>query len=575
MRRLPLDRIVLVTLVILAYLPSLGGEFVSDDHRFIERNEAIHRLTPIRYFTDLTAQATEAWGGIYRPLRTLDFAIDWAISGGRPAWFHLRNVAYLALASVLLLALFRRILGEEGTDLASPAFCGALVFAIHPVHTESVAWISSRGDLLLLVFFLAALLLHVRGRHLAALAVLLLALLSKESAVVFPAAVLLVDILRRARLTWRWYAGYAGLAAAYTVCWFLFIGADSVDRVSQIPYYWGGTLFSNTVTVGKGMLWYTKLLVLPVELVHDYHVPARPHIDIGAAISLVLLAVLIVWALVANRRSRFALLWFAVTIFPMSNLAVRMLIPTAERFLLLPSVGFCFWAGFHLSRTRLRFAVFACLALLVFSRSFAWRSEDVLWAETLSVAETPTALVHQIRLDLEVALKSGDLEDARTVVDRAVAFFELFRRDIHFSPDPDGDPIVSTGREIEIERARSRALLLLGQGADALVSANRAAALGGPPEVHLFRSDALRLLGRFPDSIAATERARQEGYGSDAQLVGRIAGLLYFYGEQLESTGRGWEALEAYRESWRRLPDAQRNSDTRLALDRLENRRRH
>ena len=536
---------VLVAVVVAAYLPSLGGEFLFDDHRFIAKNEAVHHLTPIRYFTDVSTQATDSFDGIYRPLRTLDFAIDWAISGGRPAWFHSRSVAWMAVAALLLLALFRRILGDEGNGLATPAFCGALVFAIHPVHTESVAFISSRGDLLMLVFFLAALLNHVKGRRLTALALLPLALLGKESAVVFPAAVLLVDLLRRTRLTWRWYAGYAGVAAAYTVFWFLFVSAGNPDRVAQMPYYWGGTFGSNLVTAGKGMLWYAKLLFLPVELVLDYHVPARPFVDTGAAISLALLAGLALWALLAGRRSRFALLWFAVTIFPVSNLLVRMLIPTAERFLLLPSVGFCLWAGFHLSKTRLRYAVFACFAVLVFARSFAWRNEEVLWAETLSVAETPTALAHQIGRDLEIALERGSAEDAWRVVDRAEAFFELFRRDIHLSPNPEGAPIIPPGMEVEVERARSRALIMLSIGEDALASADRAAVLGGPPEVHLYRSEALRLLGRYEESIAATERARQEGYGDDAGLNGRIAGLHYEHGVRLEKEGRRWEAIAA------------------------------
>lgn len=101
-------------LALAAYLPSLSGGFVSDDARFIVDNEAVHELSPARawsYFANPEAQATVGHD-IYRPLRTLGFAIDWTVSGGSPLFFRIRSLAWFVALS--LLALYRRLEPDGG-----------------------------------------------------------------------------------------------------------------------------------------------------------------------------------------------------------------------------------------------------------------------------------------------------------------------------------------------------------------------------------------------------------------------------------------------------------------------------
>jgi uncharacterized membrane protein len=568
MKALPTARLLILLLVVLAYLPALSGGFLSDDSRFISQNTAVQELTPVRYFTDLSTQATFSFGGMYRPIRTFDFALDWAVSGGRPFGFHLKSVLLHAVAALLLLSLFARIFPEEKPGFAGPAFCGALLFALHPVHTEAVAWISSRGDLLSAVFFLGALLLHVKGRPFLALPVLLLALLSKESAVVFPAAVLLVDRLRRAPIRWGWTVIYGVLVGVYVGLWFLLVPAVDGSEVNQMPYYWGGSVFANAVTIVKSLLYYLKLLVLPVDLVTDYHLPARRILDFGGVVSIVCVTGVVGLALAAGRRGRFVLFWFLVTIFPVSNVMVRMLIPTAERFLYLPSVGFCLVAGVFLSKTRLRTVVYACFFVLVFLRSFAWQSDRQLWEATLRVAETPSALAHATRADLEIALETGDPADARKVLRRAASFFELYERDIHLTPEA-GPPIVPLSFEADIALSRSRACLLLHRDREALGLAERAVSLNGPLDALLAASEALERLGRYAEAAAFVSKAMKDGYGDEDRLNLRIALLFCREGKLREDRGRREDALTWYQASWELNPDPEGNREAREGMIRL------
>ena len=563
--------VLIFVLVVAAYLPSLGGDFLWDDGRFVKNNEAVHRLTPLRYFTDPGAQATVGWQGIYRPLRTLDFAIDWQVSGGSPLFFHLRNVLYHVLASLLVLALLRLLLREKPVRGFSPAVCGALVYAVHPVQTEAVAWITSRGDLLLAVFFVAALVLHLKGRRVLVLPLLVLALLSKESAVVFPAAALLADRLRGDRPAWLWYAAYAGVAAAYAVFWFVFVGGGDVAAIDQVPYWWGGSRLMGAATFVKGCLYYGKLFVLPVDLVADYHLPARRVLDAGTVISLVLAAGVVAGAWRGGRRMRFALAWFLVTILPVSGLLYRMQIPTAERFLLLPSIGLCLVAGGILARTRLRHVVFACFAVLVFARCFAWRSDPALWEATLRVADTPTALTGQALRDLDSARASGRAEDARRVIERADAFHALFRDDFQLAAEATAEPVVPLEMEAVLNRAKVRALLLLDRDREALDLALllTARAGGAEPEDHLVASEALEKLGRFEEAAAAAAEALRGGLHDPGPQVARLADLLYREGARREALAGPAAARSWYEESWRVLPDPAANPNTRAALDRL------
>ncbi len=181
----------------LAHAVCLGHGFVYDDHRFVEQNAAIRSMAdPGRFFTDPgTASAAEGVEpDVWRPLRTLLFAVDHALFGLAPRGWHLLSLLVHLLNAALVYRLLLRCFAPSspvggGTDASAcvAAAAGASLFAVHPVTVEAVAWVSSRGDLVAWALGLFALLRSTRrGAGATATVVVLgaLACLAKESAVV-------------------------------------------------------------------------------------------------------------------------------------------------------------------------------------------------------------------------------------------------------------------------------------------------------------------------------------------------------------------------------------------------------
>jgi tetratricopeptide (TPR) repeat protein len=178
-----------------AYLPALGGGFVYDDHLFFEWTGTLGG--PLRrIWTDTSSPD-------YWPLTLTSFWVEWRLWGPDPAGYHAVNVALHAIAAILLWRVLLRL-------HVPGAWLGALLFAVHPVAVESVAWISERKNVLSGVLFLAALLGWLRfdeerrGRdRVLSLAAFALALLAKTSVVMLPPLLLALAWSRRGRLDRR------------------------------------------------------------------------------------------------------------------------------------------------------------------------------------------------------------------------------------------------------------------------------------------------------------------------------------------------------------------------------------
>lgn len=523
-----LARIVIAALVFLTYLPSLAGGYVYDDHRFVEDNTALDSFTPVLYFTDPSTVAEESWEGIYRPLRTLDFAIDRLIAGNSPFFNHLRNILYHLAGALLVYELIRRLLSSDAA-----ALYGALAFALHPVHTESVAWITSRADTMVLVAFVGALVLHLDGRRWLAAGVLVLALFSKEAAVVFPGAVLLADRLRGERIRYGWYATYGGLCAGYTVFWFLFLGKGEMSGFGHLDTWWGGSYGANLLTMSRGFLYYLNELLFPVGLVIDYHVPATPTLDAGAAIGIFAVVVIGIASWLAGPRARFAYLWFFVLLLPVSNLLRPIGIPTAERFLYLPTIGIAVWAAPYLAKTRLTYVVLACFFVLTASRCFDWQTDEKLFASAARVTATPRTLGHladealkRAHAELEAGAKDrpekrSEYEQrarshAREAVGHVDDMLALYRDQIRL-------PVGKSGAAALSQKAN--ALVILGEYEAALDTVDDAI-LANPEHAHAYYNAALALdkLGRYEEAALNCEKAMETGY-DDGDLTPMIRAL--------------------------------------------------
>src|SRR5688572_16189427 len=145
-----------IAAALVVYANTLWNGFAYDDVWIIQRNDRVHQLADLGriwltpYWPSFGSQL-----GLYRPFAIFAFAIEWAISGGAPWFFHLVNVLLHALVSVMVFVLIEKLFTRRA------AFAGALVFAVHPLHTEAVANVVGQNELWAALGVLGASIIYV------------------------------------------------------------------------------------------------------------------------------------------------------------------------------------------------------------------------------------------------------------------------------------------------------------------------------------------------------------------------------------------------------------------------------
>lgn len=372
---------VAILAAIAAYLPALRNGFVWDDPIVLQQ------LRAIQSWHDLIVMPPIVPKFYYRPLVFLTYLFDRALGGETPYWFHASVVAMHALNTWLVAMLARRLFTD---DWLVPA-CAALLFAVHPVHTESVAWMAGRSDVLVCALLLATLLLASnRGNSwTAALAGLMyfLALLSKEMAVAALLLVPLFDVLetRRAHVL-----RYVPLLMA-TLVYFLLrqrsVGAWVGGSETGIPAL--PLLRDLLCAIGV----YVFQILVPVSL--SPYVPAVPN-DLPyllAGILGPLAALSAAWWAWRERRWEivFLIAWFFVALAPSLLVIVRRSASAviADRYLYVPSVATCILLAWVLIQVMRRWqlawpwpaGVVAAIALIFAAQT---QSYARVWTDNLS-----------------------------------------------------------------------------------------------------------------------------------------------------------------------------------------------
>ncbi|MEN8149203.1 MAG: tetratricopeptide repeat protein [Planctomycetota bacterium] len=396
-----------------AYLPSLAGEYVYDDKRFVEENAAVRAGVPIpAYFTDASTQtADESWQGIYRPLRTLSFRSVALVSDSAGSQ-RAKNLLIHLVNVFLVWFLLRGILGRERPV---PALLGALAFSLHPMASEAVAWISSRGDLLATTGILGAVLLHRRGSRVAAPVVLLLALLSKETAIVTPFLAAALDGTAKVRSRWKDYAVQVGVVAVYLAVRLAVLGADGFGQ----GYVVRENFLERTATVLAGTVYYVWTTLVPVDLTFEIRIERGADARAAALLGLMVTTVLLGGAVALRRRlprTSLAIFWFFLTLAPVTllQLAFPLKVAVANRFAYPALVAFGLLMALAAGRGWIR-AALAAIVLVVFvpltlDRADAFTTPEKLWIDVVS-KDPENAIAH---FDLgRLALDAGDPEKAR------------------------------------------------------------------------------------------------------------------------------------------------------------------
>lgn len=498
----------LLAMTLLVYSNTLLNDFTYDDEGYILRNPAVKTASVSGLF-----QPTKG-NNIFRPFTFATFALNWATAGARPFSYHVVNLLLHAAVVLLLYFVLQMLLAAvAGGPLI--AFVSVLLFAVHPIHTEAVASIVGRGELLAAGFLLAAWFLHLKERPVAAMLCFVFALLSKESAVVFLLLVLAGDFAIGKLQPLSRYGWIAGLTVVYlAVLWKLQGGqfqkstAYTVgdNPLASLPVLWR---ILNALRVA----WkYVGLQIYPRTLSYDYSynailLYARWRQTLPAALATAVVLILWFWTARTKRSAwmlagAIYLAGFAVT----ANIFVSTGTIMGERLAYLPSIGFCLLVALLWSQLKNRspLVAWASLVLVVvgFSARTMIRNQD--WHDNFTLyAAGVQAVPRSVRAHLNFGdefLRVGQLEPAS----------QEYRTALLIYPDSEGAlaryGIVQSrlGRDQEARPALTRALALTktdDQNYD-FMALNLAAVLMNLGE----NDDALRVLNREVDESRAETR---------------------------------------------------------------------
>ncbi len=486
--------VLLVGLLVLAYLPALNGGPVWDDDAHLTRPDMQSWQGLGRIWFEVGGATPQ-----YYPLLHSAFWLEHRLWGDAVLGYHLTNLALHAVSALLLLTILRwlKIPG---------AWLAAFLFALHPVHVESVAWMSEQKNALATVFYLGAALAYLhfdrtrrRALYFLATGLFVAALLSKSVTAILPAALLLIlwwlrgklELKRDIRPLVPWLV--LGLAAGLLTAWVerQYVGAQGAHFTL--------TIAQRMLLAGRVPWFYLGQLVWPVNLMFVY-----PRWTLDARIwwqwlfpagLLVLTATLWLMAARKGRGPLTGLLFFVGTLFPVLgflNVYPFVFSFVADHFQYQASLGILVLAAWGLTWIARRLVwlpalVVACLAILTWNHSSVFRDAETLYRDTL--ARNPESWMAHNNLGSVLGKKQGSSPEAISHLETALRLNpELAEAHLNL-----GVLLAATPGRGEDVIAQYRAALRINPGY-ALAHNNLGAALSQIP-------------GRMPDAIVEYQAA--------------------------------------------------------------------
>ena len=389
--------IIVVFFTWLCYLPSCKNQFVNwDDHQYVYENADIDISQP----GNLDNLLSSNYASNYHPLTMLSLGLDFLFSGYTPKSYHVVNLIF-HLLNTLLVFLFLYVIGEE---IKLPrtiwlAFITALLFGIHPLHVESVAWISERKDVLYTFFYMLSALCYIRylkGQKpslyfLLSVLAFAFSLLSKAQAAPLAVSLLLIDYLWGRKLLSRWVILEKIPFFVLAIC-FGVIAIHTQDSNYEMAEKYN--IFERFLFASYGYSSYLLKTIVPVHLSAFYPYPEKISIIYYLAVLPVIATVMAIWFFRQNRVLVFSILFFIVNIllviqfFPVGKAIM------ADRYYYVPSVGLFFlmaWGMTSLANEKSKYVIGAVftgyvlfLMILTTNRIKVWKDPVTLWESVLS-----------------------------------------------------------------------------------------------------------------------------------------------------------------------------------------------
>ena len=416
----------LVVASVAVYFNSIFGGFVCDDLPHILRNENIRSLANLpQFFTRGSwAMSDIQLTDTYKPFFLLIHALHYYVWGYNPVGYHLTNLVLHSLNGVLVFLIARRVLGA-GAGVLAP-FAGALLFALHPLMTESVSWITGITDVSAGFFVLGSFLAYLRygqsGRTAFMwLSVVLFAfsVLSKESAILYPAAVAAYDWISHRKIYLKRLVALGSVSVLFFIAMNLVLGRGGHLGTMSVSFESLGWML-------QFVAGYVKMLFVPWPPFFYLSVPDDGIISApGAVFSAVAALGMAAWAY-RDRASRFGLAWMILLLLPPLLLALSSDKQYAIRYMYMPMAGFSIMLASLVARAG-RFkvqaaAVLCAVALVLGAMSYAatanWKDNVAFYK--MAVRSNPAYIGGYVgiadhyqeagRLDMAIKVYMGSIE---------------------------------------------------------------------------------------------------------------------------------------------------------------------
>jgi len=339
-RNILIALIAVLALTLASYYPSLNNDFTNwDDPAYVTENQMLRTDKPIDYFTkDKFVQ------GHFIPLSMISFSMDYKASKLDPKRYHLVNlILHLLNTGLVFFFVFLLIGNWQG------AFIASALFGIHPMHVESVAWVTERKDVLYAFFYLASVIIYtlfIRYKkpilYVGALVLFILSLLSKEQAFTLPFTMLLIDYFCNRKFTLKVIMEKIPFFILSLVIGFVSIKAAHSSTGTSMAFTFNSFLYAF-----YGLATYLFKFLVPVQLACYYPYPTLiggvlPVIFYIAPFVVIGLTALVYFKFRKNKSVIFGLLFFLLNIGPLLQLLPVGPNIMAERYSYIPYIGLSF-----------------------------------------------------------------------------------------------------------------------------------------------------------------------------------------------------------------------------------------
>jgi len=372
------------------YANSLKGEFIRDDINLVQYNTYIKDWSKVlNIFMENVGSGSLARvkADAYRPLQMLTYMIDYSIWGLNVLGYHITNTLLHILVTLLIYWLISILYNNR---LLS--FLTSIIFVVHPVNTEAVSYISGRGDLLSASFILLCIIFYIKylhsesiGLYISILLSCILAILSKENALILPILLLLYHYAFKKRIQLKLFLPILSTILIYKLL-----------RVTSLAsfYYGLDTLLHRVPGFFVAITQYSRILLFPINLHMEYGNKIFGFTEPKALFGLLIFLSLLIYAFTKRNSYKmffFSVCWFFIALLPTSSIYPVTAFYMAEHWLYLPSIGFFLILANGLSLLykipRTRFVATGLLVCSLFSYSFLTIRQNNYWREEISFYE--------------------------------------------------------------------------------------------------------------------------------------------------------------------------------------------